>query len=153
MLPWRLVSSRPERGMLFIMDSFFVCMIGFYQKLQSIARKTKKNSRIISKRKNQSVLLDKLCEDIRGISYGTDMHELLVLMMDYHEMLYVGEMEKARILFDKFKALGSKMSETTNGVSFVAYIPDFEVRDVLKRSQLKEVYYRCLAHKDILEKE
>jgi len=105
------------------------------------------------KRKSQTVLIDKLGEDIRGISYGADMQELLVLMMDYHECLYAGQTEKARVLFEKFKSLGSKMSEMTNGVSFVAYIPDFEVRDVLKRSQLKEVYYRCLAHKDILEKE
>ena len=81
------------------------------------------------------------------------MQELLTLMMDYHEMLYSGEFEKARILFEKFKVLGSKMSEMTNGVSFMAYIPEFEVRDVLKRSQLKDTYYRCLANKDILGKE
>lgn len=105
------------------------------------------------KKKSQTILLDKLCEDIRGISYGVNMQELLVLMLDYHETLYAGEIEKARTLFEKFKSLGSEMSETTNGVSFMAYIPDFEVRDVLKRSQLKDTYYRCLANKGILEKE
>lgn len=104
-----------------------------------------------SKIKSQTMLLDKLNEDIRGILYGIDMQSIITLFVDYHEKLYEGDLKAARELLLKIKTLGNKMSEDTNGVCFAGTIADFEVRDVLKRSQLKELYYKCLANKEIVE--
>lgn len=101
------------------------------------------------KMKSQTVLIDKLCEDIRGIIYGLDAQELITLMLDYHETLLAGNKERARELLDKIKPLGARLSEYTVGYSPLAYQPDFELRDGLRRTQLKELYYRCLANKSI----
>lgn len=97
-----------------------------------------------------TVLLDKICEDIRGILYGIDMMKFMALFVEYYEELYNRNFEKAKKTFEKLEAQGTKMSEDTNGISFMEY-PDFEVRDVLKRSRLKNLYYKCLANKNILQ--
>ncbi len=44
------------------------------------------------------------------------------------------------------------MHETTFGMVYEV-IPEFEVRDVLKRSQLKELYYKCIANKNQISEE
>lgn len=97
-----------------------------------------------------TVLLDKLCEDIRGILYGIDMQEFMALLVDYHDSLYERAFSKARTLLERIRVLGTKMSEDTFGVSFMEYA-DLEVRDLLKRSRLKSLYYQCLANESILE--
>ena len=90
-----------------------------------------------------TAFLDKLNEDIRGLSYGVDVYSLMTLFIEYYECLLSGKDGSA--ILSKIKPLGLKMSEYTYSVVFKAYEAEFELRDALKRSQLKELYYRCIA--------
>ncbi len=91
-----------------------------------------------------SQLLNKLNEDIRGIKYGLDAFLLTTLIADYHDALYTGD-KRANELYEKIYELGDKMSEYTYSVVFNSYQPEFELRDALKRTQLKQLYYRIVA--------
>ena len=102
------------------------------------------------KKQNNTVLLDKLCEDIRGLLYGKDIQELMTLFVDYYNALYCKDFQNAATILENIQTLGAKMSEDTFGMVYQV-IPEFEVRDVLKRSQLKDLYYKCLANKSILK--
>ena len=97
----------------------------------------------LSKIKSGAAFIDKLNEDIRGLSYGLDVYKMMTLFIEYYECRLAGG-DGASIL-SKIKPLGIKMSEYTYSVVFKAYEAEFELRDALKRSQLKELYYRCIA--------
>ena len=99
-----------------------------------------------------TVLLDKISEDIRGVLYAKDVWELMTLLADYYNELYLGKNAKAKITIEKIESLGAKMHEATFGMVYEV-IPEFEVRDVLKRSQLKELYYKCIANKNQISEE
>ena len=91
---------------------------------------------------------DKINEDIRGVLYGADMYELLVLCLDYYNSLYE-QREDAEQLFLKIKSLGDRMSEYTFGVDFAAYKPEIELRTALKHSQLVNLYYKIIANRNV----
>ena len=95
--------------------------------------------------KSQTALIDKLCEDIRGLLYGKDMMELLTMFVDYYYRMYQDKTEDIDELIKKIEALGRKMSEDTHGICFLNYHPDFEVQSVLRRSGLKDLYYWCVS--------
>lgn len=94
-----------------------------------------------------SQFLDKINEDIRGIKYTKDTFELMTLMAEYYEALYKKSADLDEI-FEKIKVLGETMSEYTYSVVFQSYAPEFEVRDALKRTQLKQLYYRIIASRN-----
>ena len=71
----------------------------------------------------------------------------MTLMAEYYEALYKKSADSDEI-FEKIKALGETMSEYTYSVVFQSYAPEFEVRDALKRTQLKQLYYRIIASKN-----
>jgi len=98
-----------------------------------------------SKRLSGSQLLDKLNEDIRGIKYGLDVFYLMTLMVDYYNALYEDDNKKSDELYEKIYELGDKMCEYTYSVVFNSYSPEFELRDALKRTQLKQLYYRIVS--------
>ena len=100
------------------------------------------------KKRNSAKFFDKLNDDIRGVKYGLDVFRLMTLFADYYDSLRENRSDSADILAE-IKALGQQMSEYTFSVSFNSYQPDFEVRDALKRSQLKDLYYRCIARRNI----
>ena len=91
--------------------------------------------------------IDKISEDIRGLSYGIDVFELMTLFADYYNALYEKRGDADEI-FGKIRVLAEKMSEYTYSVTFASYEPEFDLRDALKRSQLKELYYRCVARRN-----
>ena len=97
------------------------------------------------KKRMGSQLLNKVNEDIRGVKYGLDVFRLMVLCLDYYEALYEQRPE-AKKLLREIVVLGDAMNEYTVGVSYAAYTPDTEVRDALKRSQLKNLYYKIIAN-------
>ncbi len=94
-------------------------------------------------RKNNK-FFDKINDDIRGVKYGLDVFTLMTLFVDYRDSL-VEKRDDSDELIEKIKVLGEKMSEYTFSVCFNAYEPDFQIRDALVRSQLKDLYYRCLS--------
>ncbi len=96
------------------------------------------------KKKNKVKFFDKLNDDIRGVKYGIDVFKLTALFADYYDSLLENR-DDSEALFAKIKLLAEEMSEYTFSVCFRAYEPDFDVRDALKRSQLKDLYYRCIA--------
>ena len=98
-----------------------------------------------SKRLLGSQLLNKLNEDIRGIKYGLDIFYLTTLMVDYYNALYKDNDKKSEELYEKIYKLGDEMSEYTYSVVFNSYQPEFQLRDVLQRAQLKQLYYRIIA--------
>ncbi len=98
-----------------------------------------------SKRLLGSQLLNKLNEDIRGIKYGLDTFKLMTFMVDYYNALYSDDNKNADELFEKIYELGDKMCEYTYSVVFSSYSPEFWLRDALKRTQLKQLYYRIIA--------
>ena len=100
------------------------------------------------KMQSQTVLIDKLCEDIRGLLYGIDMIDFITLLVEYYETLYEKDFQKAKAVLNNLEELGTRISEDTYGVSFLE-IPDFEVRNVLMRTRLKALYYKCLANRGI----
>ncbi len=98
-----------------------------------------------SKRLLGSQLLNKLNEDIRGIKYCLDTFYLTTLMADYYNALFENDEKREEELYEKIYKLGDEMSEYTYSVVFNSYRPEFELRDALKRTQLKQLYYRIIA--------
>lgn len=96
-------------------------------------------------------ILNRINEDIRGVLYGADVYELMVLCHDYYNALYEGRAD-AKELYNKIKELGDRMSEYTFGINFEMYTPDSELRTALKHSQLTNLYYKIIANNNIKEK-
>ncbi len=100
-----------------------------------------------AKKLSGSQLLNKLNEDIRGVKYGKDAFYLMTLFADYYNALY-NDADNSDELFEKIKILGDEMCEYTYSVVFNSYSPEFELRDALKRTQLKQLYYRVISLKN-----
>ena len=66
-------------------------------------------------------------------------------MVDYYKALYKDNDKKSEELYEKIYKLGDEMSEYTYSVVFNSYQPEFQLRDVLQRAQLKQLYYRIIA--------
>ncbi len=96
-------------------------------------------------------ILNRINEDIRGLKYGVDVFELMVLCLDYYYALYEGRQD-ADELYARIKELGDTMNEYTFGVNFEMYTPDSELRTALTHSQLTNLYYKIIANNNIKEK-
>ncbi len=93
-----------------------------------------------------ALFLDKLNEDIRALKYGADVYRITYLFAKYH--LAVNSGAPTDELISEIEKQGEIMSEYTYSVVFNSYAPDFQIRDALRRSQYKELYYRVLASKN-----
>lgn len=96
-------------------------------------------------------ILNRINEDIRGVLYGADVYELMVLCLDYYDSLYE-DRDDAKELYERIKSLGDRMSEYTFGINFEMYTPDSELRTALKHSQLTNLYYKIIANNNVKEK-
>lgn len=105
---------------------------------------TAKNPHDVAKMLQTPPIIARLSEDIRGLIYGADVFGFMALCIDYYDSLYEGR--DTRALYEKIKSLGEKMSEYTYGVSYAAHVPERELRDALKRSQLNKLYYNIVAN-------
>jgi hypothetical protein len=70
----------------------------------------------------------------------------MALCLDYYNSLYEKRGDDAAI-YEKIRVLGEKMTEYTYGVSYAAHVPERELRDALKRSQLNKLYYNILGNR------
>ncbi|MBQ8372313.1 MAG: DUF4838 domain-containing protein [Clostridia bacterium] len=100
----------------------------------------------LEKLRSRALFLDKLNEDIRALKYGTDVYRLTHLFAKYQFAINSGE--PADELISEIEKQGELMSEYTYSVVFNAYSPDFQIRDVLRRSQYKDLYYRVLTSRN-----
>ena len=108
--------------------------------------KTAKNPHDVAKMLKTPPIIARLSEDIRGLIYGADVFELMALCLDYYNSLYENRGDDGEI-YEKIRLLGEKMSEYTYGVSYAAHVPERELRDALKRSQLNKLYYNILGNR------
>ena len=105
------------------------------------------NPAMLAQMQRGASFLDKINEDIRGVKYGYDVFSLMALFVEYYEALRLDKPDSDAI-FEKLKALGLEMCEYTFSVVFDSYEPEFELRDALLRSQLKQLFYKCIALKN-----
>ncbi len=90
--------------------------------------------------------LDKLNEDIRALKYAADVYRITYLFAKYHHAVNTGA--PVDDVLSEIEAQGELMSEYTYSVVFNSYAPEFQIRDVLRRSQYKELYYRVMASRN-----
>ena len=107
---------------------------------------TAKNPHDVAKMLKTPPIIERLSEDIRGLIYGADVFGFMALCLDYYNSLYENRGDDGT-LYEKIKLLGEKMTEYTYGVSYAAHIPERELRDALKRSQLNKLYYNILGNR------
>ena len=101
------------------------------------------NPQELEKMKSGAAFLDKLNEDIRGLKYGADVYRLTYLFTEYYDA--VMNDNSTDEIFSEISRLADDMCEYTYSVVFNSYNPEFEVRDALRRSQFKTLYYRIVA--------
>ncbi|MBE6688580.1 MAG: DUF4838 domain-containing protein [Ruminococcaceae bacterium] len=91
-------------------------------------------------------VISKLDEDIRGLIYGRDVYEFMLLCVEYYNALRDDKNTDA--LFERMAVLADKLSGYTVGAIPEAYEPGVVLPDAFKRSQLKTLYYKIVANRN-----
>lgn len=82
-------------------------------------------------------------EDIRLTMYGRDVMKLTALLLKYYKMLF--KSENTNELWEEIETLAEDMSYRYMPLTYINSQDNIELqcRDILDRSQLREIYYKC----------
>ncbi len=101
------------------------------------------NPNDIRYRLKKNYLGERISSDIRGLKYGLDMFKLLTGFLEYYEALYKkNDTEK---IWNELRALCLECETYTYSVRYNHTKPELNFADVLERSGLRDVYYKCMA--------
>ena len=91
---------------------------------------------------------ERIKEDLMSVMYAKDCVELITHFVSYYEALETG-MDSDRI-FRMIEKLAGKMSMYYVPIRYDNPEPEIRCLDALTRSQLKDLFYRCKADRQLL---
>jgi len=87
--------------------------------------------------------------DLNYANYGRDCMEMITLFVMYHEALRAEQ--ETDELFARIDALAQKMMGYYVSIRYENYAVELHCYDALMRCQLKTLYYRCRAYRELVK--